>query len=287
MQHADRLSEYDRLRLEAVLALVTSAPGRCGAQVSSHSWGVSRRPRGLVPARRNALPLQRRAWAAGCGGAGGLRASARDRSGDFPIRSPHLAGMLLGERRNAEVEELVERYLELSPESTWADFLRGLRGLAVDGSVSDEVLSRLNPMEAVSLLWAAANEMEDLKLAHEIGLRLAGGPWPAEKRSTGNDLAADVLLAMGKWRAAQQELSALRVVAPEIGAGAPRNPGICAFPARVRWRPPGAASRASRLGASGRIARSCTSHDVPATRWDSPSPPSLSTWTRECAPRRR
>ncbi len=130
----------------------------------------------------------------------------------------HLARIAALEGRHAELDSLVSRVVELTPESTRNVELRALRAFAVGDSIAqEEIKAQLADNWNTNALRSVARYTTDLAGAMSLArmeLKLAPSP---EIRAESHRTLAALELARGRWRAALEELTVAESLDAALG----------------------------------------------------------------------
>ncbi|MCH7876158.1 MAG: protein kinase [Gemmatimonadetes bacterium] len=211
IRHAERLSEHDRLLLEAFIAWRRGAADEAEdlyrGIIGTHpdyveAWfQLSEVLFHYNPLRGRSLAESREALE---------RLLAFD-----PDHEPtliHLARVAAHERNRAELDSLVRRILELNPEGDRALEMRVLRAFASDDRADQErligELRRASDFVLILATWHVALFTHNLPGAARLARVVADSTRAPKVQALGRVWLAHLELARGRWRAARAELAA-------------------------------------------------------------------------------
>ncbi len=130
----------------------------------------------------------------------------------------HLAVIAASEDRHDEVEALVDRALQISPDGDAVTWMLALRAWELDdGAAQKEALERLtkaSDFAATRATWYVALPARRLEGPLELAHALTATSRSEEVRTLGHTWLAHLELARGRWSAARERLSQVEALHP-------------------------------------------------------------------------
>ncbi len=130
----------------------------------------------------------------------------------------HLAVIAASEDRHDEVQALVDRALEISPQGDAATWMVALRAWELDDRAAQqealERLSKASDFAATRATWYVALPARRLEGPLELARALTAPTRSEEVRALGHTWLAHLELARGRWAAARERLSRVEALHP-------------------------------------------------------------------------
>ncbi len=135
----------------------------------------------------------------------------------------HMAVIAASEGNDDEVDELVQRALEISPEGDAVVWMQALRAWVLGDPIEQESVAnrvrRSSDFVAARCAWYVAVPSRDLEGAGAMAQLLTEPSRSQEVRALGHVWLAHLEMAQGRWRAAQDQFAAAE--AARSGSGVP------------------------------------------------------------------